>query len=386
MKLLLLNYEYPPLGGGAGTATQIISRQLAKMGHRVDIITSNTRFSFNYVYDNGVNVYFVPSLRKGIHNCGLRGAFTYLFFAYFKLLKLVRHNKYDLIHYFFSLPTAFLSIIPGKHTKLPYIVSLRGSDVPNYDIYNKKLQLLHKLFLPLTKFIWKHAKATIAVTNSLKQTALLINPKQSIYVIPNGINTNIFSPNSIEQRNDHEFRLITVSRLIERKGIQYILNALAEIEDDSIQLMIIGEGDYENELKILCGNLKLNNQVTFIGYRERRTIPSYFAQSDVFILPSLAEAFGNVIAEAMACGLPIIGADEGGIPDLVDKENGVLVKPGNVEQIKSAIIFMKNNKNLRIEMGKNNAAKMEQNYRWERVALSYENIYKESLNGVYRKN
>jgi hypothetical protein len=71
------------------------------------------------------------------------------------MLKLFKHKKFDAVHYFFSLPTAFLSLLPGKHRSLPFIVSLRGSDVPRYDIYNKKLQLLHKLFLPLTKLIWK---------------------------------------------------------------------------------------------------------------------------------------------------------------------------------------------------------------------------------------
>ena len=81
MQLLLLNYEYPPLGGGAGRAMQSIAKELSKMGHGVDIITSNTQFSYNYILDDGVKVYKVPSLRKGIHDCGLRGAITYLFFA-----------------------------------------------------------------------------------------------------------------------------------------------------------------------------------------------------------------------------------------------------------------------------------------------------------------
>ncbi|MGE5810834.1 MAG: glycosyltransferase family 4 protein [Ignavibacteria bacterium] len=386
MNILLLNYEYPPLGGGAGRATQSIAIQLLRMGHDVDIITSHIKFAYSEKLDCGVKVYSVPSLRNGIHDCGIKGAFTYMFFAYFKMLKLLKHKKFDAVHYFFSLPTAFLSLLPGKHRSLPYIVSLRGSDVPRYDIYNKKLQLLHKLFLPLTKLIWKKAESITAVTDSLKQTALLTSPHQKIKVIPNGIDTNIFAPRLNGKRNDNEFHLITVSRLIERKGIQYILKALAEIKDESIRLMLIGEGVYENELRLLCSSLDLNNQVSFMGFRKRDTIPSYFAQSDVFILPSLAEAFGNVIAEAMACGLPVIGGNEGGIPDLVDAENGILVKPGSIEEIKSAIIFLKNNKELRIIMGKNNVKKMEQNYKWEKAALAYSRIYKESLNGHCSKN
>ncbi|HVO74882.1 MAG TPA: glycosyltransferase family 4 protein [Ignavibacteriaceae bacterium] len=382
----MLNYEYPPLGGGAGRATQSIAAQLFRMGHNVDIVTSHTKFLFNEKLDYGVKIYAVPSFRNGIHDCGIKGAVTYMFFAYYKMLKLIKQKNYDVVHYFFSLPTAFLSLLPGKHRRLPFIVSLRGSDVPGYDNYNKKLNILHKLFLPLTKLIWKRATRIIAVTESLKKTALLTNPAQEIKVIPNGIDTNIFTPRLNGTRGGNDFQLITVSRLIERKGIQHVLKALAEIKDKCIRLLLIGEGGYENELRSLCRTLGLNNQVFFMGFRRRDTIPSYFAQSDVFILPSLSEAFGNVIAEAMACGLPIIGGNEGGIPDLVQAENGILVKPGDVEEIKSAIVFMKNNKEVRIKMGKNNILKMEQNYKWEKTASAYSRIYEESLNGDFRKN
>ncbi len=385
MKLLLLNYEYPPLGGGAGRAMQSIAKHLVAMGHSVDIITSSTKFSFNYILDDGIKVYAVPSLRKGIHDCGLRGALTYLFFAYFKLLKLLRSNRYDFVHYFFSLPTAFLSILPGRHLKLPYIVSLRGSDVPNYDIHNKKLELLHRVYSPVTKLIWNRAKAVIAVTSSLKQTALLTSPNQLIEVIPNGIDTNIFLPVTGFRRNDDKFRLITVSRLIKRKGIQYILKALSEMKDNSISLTIIGEGNYENELRKMSKNLGLSNVVTFMGFCKRDVIQSYFWQSDAFILLSLAEAFGNVFAEAMASGLPIIGAKQGGILDLVGEENGILVDPENFSQIKCAILSMKNNKEMRIKMGKVNTEKIELKYKWEKVALAYNNIYEEILNGSYKQ-
>jgi glycosyltransferase involved in cell wall biosynthesis len=384
MNILLLNYEYPPLGGGAGKATQNIARHLAKLQNNVHVITSNSKFSFNKTFENEVSVYYVPSIRKGIHDCGLRGALTYLFFAYITLLYLARQNKYDIVHYFFSLPTAFLSILPGRHKKLPYIVSLRGSDVPNYDLYHKKLEFLHKLYLPLTKHIWKKANKVVAVTPSLRLTALRTNPKQSIEIIPNGIDTTIFSPSTNRKNDDNNFRLITVSRLIKRKGIQYILKALSEIKDDSISLTIIGEGNYEKELKKMNDDLGLSKTVVFLGYCKRESIPIYLQRSDVFILLSLAEAFGNVIAEAMACSLPIISSNEGGIPDLVTSENGILVQPEDILQIKSAIILMKNNKEMRRSIGKANTEKITTFYNWESVASAYKNIYLESLDGHYK--
>lgn len=378
----MLNYEYPPLGGGAGKATQAIAQQLATMGHDVDVITSNIEFSYNETVDNGVKVHAVPSLRKGIHDCGFRGAITYLFFAYFKVHKLFFKSTYDIVHYFFSLPTAFISLLPGKHRQVPYVVSLRGSDVPHYDLYNKKLELFHWFFLPLTKFIWKRARAITAVSTSLKQIALQINTNKKIQVIPNGIDINMFTSLTRTRRTENEFHLITVSRLIKRKGIQNVLQSLAEMKDDSIKLTIIGEGNYETELKKICNNLGLSNSVSFIGFRERNTLPEYFSQSDLFILPSLAEAFGNVIAEAMACGLPIISTNEGGIPDLVNTENGILIKPGSVEEIKAAIIAMRTNEQMRKKMSEANINKMREQFKWEKVALAYKDLYERSLNDL----
>ncbi len=363
---------------------QSIAEHLAAMGYDVNVITSHISFSYKDINENGLKIYFVPSFRKGIHDCGLRGALTFLIFSYFKLLKLLHSNKYDIIHYFFSLPTAFLSVLPGKHRQLPYIVSLRGSDVPNYDIYNKRLELLHKVYLPVTKHIWKKAKSVIAVTKSLKQTALQTNPHQLINVIPNGIDMNVFLPSKKIKENEEKFRLITVSRLIRRKGIQDILKALSEINDSCISLTIIGEGNYENELRNMCNSLGLDNNVKFIGFCPRNDIPSYFWKSDAFILLSLAEAFGNVIAEAMACGLPIIGANKGGIPDLVSEENGILVQPENILEIKSAIITMKNDKEMRIKMGKINAEKIADGYNWRHIAESYRDIYLKHINGYIK--
>jgi len=106
----------------------------------VHVLTSKINGQVAEEVLHGFTIYRVPSWRKGIHDCGIRGAYTYVLFALFRLLKLLRHNDYDMAHIFFSLPTGFLTLLPGKMRKIPYVVSLRGSDVPDYDPYNKKLQ------------------------------------------------------------------------------------------------------------------------------------------------------------------------------------------------------------------------------------------------------
>ena len=376
MKILLLNYEFPPMGGGAANATFNIAKELVKLGHSVDVLTSRLKDQSKEEVIHGFNVYRVFSWRKGIHDCGIRGAFTYLWNAYFKLRHLLRHKHYDICHYFFSLPTGFLTLLPGKHRDIPYIISLRGSDVPSYDIDNQCIEVLHYPLKPLTRRIWRKAKYVIALSNGLRDLALKIAPDQEIHVIGNGIETDVFIPRGDHQKNSGGLHLISVARLIKRKGLQHILQALHELNDPSIKLSIVGSGNYEKKLMLLSESLGLKESVTFYGYCPREELSALYRRADVFILPSLSESFGIVFAEAMSSGLPIIGSRVGGIPDLVKQENGILVSPGNVQKIKNAIVTFKNDADLMASMSKANRERVLQYYAWHCVAEQYDQYYK----------
>ena len=372
----MLNYEFPPMGGGAGNATDNISKEMVKMGHDLTVLTSGYGDLPKFELKDGVKIYRVFSWRKGIHDCGFRGAYSYLFSAAFKLLSLKKTDQFDIIHYFFSLPTGLLSLVPWAFRRTPYIVSLRGSDVPYYDIYNSKVHFFNLALKPVNKYIWKKAKRVIALSESLKTTALKSATNQPIGVIPNGVETELFKPNSNGRQPGKQLRLITVSRLIKRKGIDHILKALAELRDEKISLLIVGTGSYEDYLKELCSKLKLNDIVNFYGYCPREELPKLYNNADVFILPSLAESFGLVFAEAMACGLPIIGAKTGGIVDLVLKENGILVEPGGIDEIKEAIVEMRKKSNDMMQnMGKANRRRIDMYYSWKDVAQKYLDLY-----------
>ena len=380
MNILLLNYEFPPMGGGASVATFNIAKQLIKLGHRVDILTSKIKGQKRKENIDGVTVYRVTSFRRSIHNCGLCGAFSFLFFAAFKFMHLTSKNNYDLLTYFFCLPTGALSLLPGRHRKIPYIISLRGSDVPQYDPFNKGLQLFHKLLAPVTKYIWRNARQVIALSDSLKETALKFDPDIEIEVIPNGIETDVFYPDEKFKPNQSKTNIITVTRLVERKGVQHILSALAELLkekhfSEKINLLIVGTGNYGPQLKSLCKKLNLEDVVTFYGFCPRNELPELYKQSNIFVLPSMAESFGIVFAEAMACALPVISTNAGGIPDLIESQHGILVEPDNVQALKDAMIYMIDNKEEWAAMGFASREKICEKYSWENVAQQYSCVY-----------
>lgn len=375
MKILLLNYEFPPLGGGAGRATYNLARQLARDGHQVDVLTSKSPGDPYEERVEGFMVYRVRSLRKGIHECGLLGAFSFVLYGLPPFLKLTQNQDYDLLHYFFGLPTAFLTLLPGKHRRIPYVLSLRGSDVPGYDPYNLKLALFHQLLKPLTRRIWNRARTVAALSHSLRRTALETVPECSMAVIPNGIDTRLFSPPVKRPPSNGDLRLITVCRLLERKGIQHLLQALSEMHDPSVRLLIVGTGNYEESLKSLCVKLGLNGSVNFFGYCPSENLRELYGRHDVFVLPSLAESFGLVFLEAMACGLPVIGTKIGGIPDIVQAENGILVEPGDIPAIGTAIRRMKDYVSSRKEMATRNRQRVLDHFTWKMVMEDYLRIY-----------
>ncbi len=375
MRILLLNYEFPPMGGGAGRATFQIALHLSKLGHEVDILTSKLKTDKAVEFRHGFTIYRVNSWRKSIHDCGYIGAFSYVFFAFFRFTQLLRTRRYDVLHYFFSMPTGLLTLVAGKNYKIPYILSLRGSDVPLYDPYNRLLQKAHRLLKPLTIRIWRRAADVVALSSSLRTTALKTDPKQKIAVIPNGIDIQLFRPLRSSITPGRPLQLITVARLVERKGIQHILAALAQIAEHDVFLTIVGTGNFEAQLKRLCRAYSLQSVVRFYGYCPRHQLVRLYSEADVFILTSMAESFGMVFLEAMACGLPIIGARTGGIPSIISDGNGLLVDPTAIDDIRKAIVQMRDDPEFRRHMGYRNRKKVEEEFTWASVANSYLDFY-----------
>jgi glycosyltransferase involved in cell wall biosynthesis len=377
MRILILNYEFPPLGGGAGRATLNIAKELVKQGHQVDIITSKYN-DHTPRKDSKATIYSVNTHRKSIHDVGLLAIVEYLVKGWFIYRKLVKKNDYDAIHAFFSIPTGIITYLGKKLYGKKYIVSLRGSDVPGYD--PDMFPILQKMLIGLNRKIWKNAETVVANSNGLKKIAEQTE-KMRFGVIHNAANTDLFKPAN-KKKQGKTLRLVTVCRILKRKGLQHVIQALKQIEQEDITLDIYGTGEYEEELKELVKEKQLQRKVLFHGFKPSKEIAKKLNEADVFIHPSLTEAFGMVFAEAMACGLPIIATRVGGIPEIVeDGKNGFLVKPGDVQGLKKAIQKLKGNPTLMKQMGKDSLKKVKERFSWEKVAQAYLKEYQKANQG-----
>jgi len=357
LKILMLNYEFPPLGGGAGNATYYLLKEFAKNKElEIDLITSSTDKERIEKFSENITIYFLDINKKGnLHYQSQKDLLKYSWKAYKLAKKLKKEKNYNLCHAFFGIPCGYIAM----KLKMPYMVSLRGSDVP---FYNKRFYWLDKfIFKRISKKVWKNSKATITNSAGLKELAINSSPKQEISVITNGIDTNEFKPLK-NKKNNTQIKLISTGRLIERKGYQYLIPALKGLD---VKLQLIGDGNLTKELKEMAKDL----DVEFLGKKEHKELPKFLQRADIFILPSLNEGMSNSILEAMSCGLPIITTDTGGSKELI-KGNGYIIKKSDSESIRQAIEqYLKNPKTIKIQGNK--SRKITESNNWEKIAQDY---------------
>jgi glycosyltransferase involved in cell wall biosynthesis len=391
MRVLLLNYEYPPLGGGAGITTQALACGLAGRGVTVDVVTagrsdecvSEVLWDGHAPEDGLLTVYRVRSSRAGVHEAGVGGAFSYLRSALPLVRARMREEHYDIVHVFFSLPTGAMLPFLGLGDT-PVILSLRGSDVPGFDPTQRGLGRAHTLLLPLTRAIWRRASRVVAPCEGLGRLALRSDPRLRYAVIPNGVDLHRFRP-SVRARSRHpgKIRCLAVSRLVERKGLADLILGVASLERGRYELEIVGSGPDEARLKDLAQHLNLGRDVSFSGTVDRAAMPGRYRDADLFTLAPRQEGFGNAFAEALASGLPVVGSTVGGIPELVEHgKNGFLVPPGEPMAIAAAIRHLSDHAEVREDIGRWNRAQAEANLSWARVTTRYLSVYR----GVLRRS
>ena len=376
-KILLLNYEFPPLGGGAANATYHLLNEFAKNKNiQIDLITSSTNKYREEQFSDNIRIYFLDIGKKGnLHYQSNKDLLAYSLKAYRFAKELIKEKQYDLVHAFFGIPCGYIAMKLG----LPYVVSLRGSDVP---FYNKRFYLMDKfLFKRLSKKIWKRAKSVIANSGGLKELACKSAPQQNIRVIYNGVDINKFQSNQKSetlpagrQVRNQKFTVLYVGRLIKRKGVKYLIDAFAKLNaQNDCRLLIAGTGNLEDKLKKQVVELNQTKSVYFFGAVPHSVLPQIYRQSDVFVLPSFNEGMSNTMLEAMASGLPIVATDTGGTKELI-KGNGMIIDKGSSDSILQALKTLKANKRMREEFGLNSSIRARE-MGWGKIAEKYLNIY-----------
>ncbi len=384
MKVLFLNYEYPPLGAGAANATACILEEWGRdESLEVHLVTSSITSHLEHVRVGG-NVYVhrlpIGKNANSLHHQSLKDILTYSFKAWWFSRSLLREAEvpFDATLAFFGVPCGFIAWLLKLESDVPYIVALRGSDVPGY---SRKYAWLYPLITPMIRLIWRGAAAVVPNSVGLGALARESAPRQAFTIIENGVDTKRFTPDPAK-RPAQEF-IITpgASRVTERKGLNYLIEAVARLAPayPELRLKIMGDGSARASLEALVAEKGLAERVTFLGRIPREKTSPYYQEASLFVMPSLNEGMSNAMLEALASGLPIISTPTGGAAELVTEgKNGLIVKEKSAADIAAAIEHFLKNKNLVTEYGAESRRRAE-SQSWDRVATSFKTLLEKSI-------
>lgn len=320
---LLINYEYPPIGGGSATACQQIARAFAKRGHHVVVLTAGFDQLQGEKVENGVTVVRIRSARKSAHQSGIFEMLSYVLLACSKAVAVSRTHAIDSTLAFFSVPGGIVARWLHLRRGIPYVVSLRGGDVPGTEPH---LGVFYAALRPIRHDILRHAQAVCAPSQGLKELSERSDPV-SVEVVPNGVDIEKFHPN-YEHRSDVP-TLLSVGRLHAQKNAGYLLHLVAALKNKTeVRARIIGDGPERSTLEATAVALRVADYVQFDGWLPREAVCEAYQSATLLVHASSYEGMSNVILEALASGLPVAASQIPGNAELIqDGLNGLLFDP-----------------------------------------------------------
>jgi N-acetyl-alpha-D-glucosaminyl L-malate synthase BshA len=332
---------YPTFGGSGVLATEL-GMALSLKGHEVHFIS----------YKQPVRLHFHPNIyyhEVTVQNYPLFDFPPYETALTSTMVQVILNNKLDLLHVHYAIPHASAAyfareIVRKKGIQIPYITTLHGTDIT--------LVGKNKTYEPVVTFSIDESDAITAVSANLKdETYANFNISKTIQVIPNFVDTNKFRPNEKPHFKkmlapDGEPILAHVSNFRKVKSVEDVILIFEQVRKTlPSKLLMIGDGPERQTAEDLCRHLRISNDVRFLGKQER--MDEILSITDLFLLPSQYESFGLSALEAMACGVPVISTNAGGLPEV--NEHGVtgyLADVGDIETMSSYSIELLKNPEL----------------------------------------
>ncbi len=374
MRVLMLDNEFPPLGGGTGVVNEHLLRGFARHADMtVDLVTSSrTAGTFEIEqFAERITIYKVPVDNDNIHHSTNRELLRYVRRGLATCDRLIRQHRYDLSFAFAGVPAGAMSWLLHLRHRLPYLVSLQGPDVPGFEA---RYNTLYPVLTPLLRQVWRRASVVTAISAEHRALAHKTLPGLNIPVIYNGVDTKTFQPAAAPP--DGPLTFICVGRLIERKGQHHLLRAFAQLRtmiDRPARLVLVGTGDFEQTLRMLANELNLGDSVEFAGFKSRAEMPAMYEKAHVFVLASQSEGMSIALLEAMAAGLPVVVTDAGGTAELVDAQNGRVVPWANIPALAQAMAAMGAKDAPLAHMGLHSRAVAER-FGWPAIVQAYADL------------
>ena len=357
LRILVLNQDFPPMGGGASPASYELAKGYAKLGHKVDVVTMHFKGLPFFEKKDGINICRVKCLRSKKELTHPWELLSYIHSAKKFLRNHLKSNNYDICHCHFIIPTGVIALWLKKEYNLPYIITAHGSDVLGY---NKRFKYLYPFLVGRWKEIVRESKFIISPSKFLgnKINELI---QKDIIVIPNGIDSNKFRPLKKEKM------ILVVAKFSPNKGIQDILDALKGVDLGCWKVDIVGEGSYRPVIEKKIRENGLSDSVKLHGWVDNnsRKMKDLYGHASIFISASHFENMSIVLLEALASGCYVIAANVGGNPEVISKKN--LFEAQNIEDLRRKILVA-----IKQKMPKKSL--LDKRFNWSMITKKYNEV------------
>jgi glycosyltransferase involved in cell wall biosynthesis len=398
VKICIFTETYYPVIGGGETQARLLAEGLIANGHSVVVLTRRTDAALSqHEYYGGVSVYRLAPVGFGqLKKWGL-------LFSSLPALVRLRH-QYDLIFVSGYRIIGLTAVIVGKLCRKPVILKADSQGEMSGEFFESGLRkfwvsrslLPFRLFLGFRNAILKKADAFSAISPEIaSEWDSNKVPRNKIHLIPNGVDTNRFTPADVEQKTFLREKLnlpqnatiaIFTGRLVSYKGLPLLLKVWKEIrcKHENALLLLAGTGgldihNCETELRDYVKTAGLEKEVIFLGAVQN--VPEYLQAADLFVFPTENDAFPSSIVEAMACALPVVTTPVGAIKTIVThRETGLHVQPRNHEQLFEALDVMLVDRQQAAHLGQAAHQTVQARYSAGNMTSQYLALFKSFLN------
>lgn len=364
---------YPTFGGSGVVATEL-GKALAKEGHQIHFITYTQPYRLDFFNENvsyhEVDVANYPLFQYPPYELALAS----------KMVNVVKYEKLDLLHVHYAIPHASAAymarqILRTQGIEIPFITTLHGTDIT--------LVGQNASYEPVVTFSINESDGVTAVSDDLRRdTYKHFDIKREIEVIPNFIDLQRFK----KQKKDHfkkaicpagEKLIVHTSNFRKVKRIEDIVQVFKRVREVMpVKLLLVGDGPERERIENLCRELEVCEDVRFLGKLD--AVEEVLSVADLFIMPSQQESFGLAALEAMACEVPVISSNAGGLPELnVQGKTGFMSNVGDIEDMTRNAIFVLHDENLPIF--KANALARAREFELSNILPLYERYYEKVL-------